>query len=159
MLIFIIGEEAFESAKARFTLILAGMRKNSAFICGHSLGGNLAQWITALCPHKIGLLVTSNSPGVSQKVHDHFKWNNRKNTYQLPIVIIRTEKDPVHWVGGYHLGYQKDLHHLNVKIRLVYYILENYMITNAHTYLCMANPCNIALKKMTYMKQVDHDIL
>lgn len=111
-------------------------------VLGHSLGGALAQWFVYIHTGtkkkiKVQLLETYNSPGMSP-------YKITMKTSNLTIRIIRTRWDIVHWAGAHHLTC---VHGGIVRtVTFVWNIDSSPLTTNVHTYLCMANPCELEIE-------------
>ncbi len=97
------------------------------------------------------MLFTINGVGVPWDVHENFNVDdsNKLRSEPLKILIWRTDWDPVQSVGGNHFGYYC-LDQCDVKLRI--FRLENFLITNAHTYMAYVNPFNVKLDSLEFSK-------
>lgn len=136
-----LGDEAYTSAVNELRALMQKIDTGSLIVTGHSLGGNLAQQIAARFPDKLQRVVTYNAPGVSKEVNATFKENSKELNGKLKIDIYQTSTDIVDLAGGLHIGYNND----KTEVSLTRFYLENPLTTFAHTYLCLANPCDLKI--------------
>lgn len=129
-----IGKEAFESSTEWLSEVTNHVDGNESkmVVCGHSLGGALAQMVTAKYPNLVEKCIVYNGPGVPKIFHDAL----RSRSIILPIEFHVTIGDVVWQAGGYHLGYQ------NTDVKPVFhlYTIDKTFYFNRHTYICISNP-------------------
>lgn len=147
---FVLGQEAFESAQIKLDLIL-NKNMSEFIVVGHSLGGNLAQHLTAHRPDKVCELVTFSSPGISSDIDFEFTKKILKFKKCPIISIYQTRGDIVHYAGT-HLGYN-DLENINIRTfqfdppQTAQLLWESplYFFVRPHTYACLSNIRNLEL--------------
>jgi hypothetical protein len=148
-----IGREALQSGRDWLKQCFDEMndKQTKAVLCGHSLGGAIAQLAAAEFPEYVSQLILYNSPGVPHEIHDKL---DRKvetlrsgsnvesiiNTMSLgfKIKIYCTIGDFVFQVGGYHLGKSQKWGLFNPKFYLCE--IDKPMYWGHHSYISIANP-------------------
>ncbi len=99
-----IGSHSFKRAKH----IIEGVLKEfddegkQVILIGHSLGGALAQHITAHFPEYVEETYTFNAPGVGTKINKLFQ-KNTTDTKAPRVVHVRHPGDIVFFAGGQHI--------------------------------------------------------
>lgn len=101
-----LGKAAYLSAVKELTEMMKGIEDGSLIVTGHSLGGNLAQWVAANFTEKLSRLVSYNGTGICDEAHKLFAENSKKRTEPLQISYYQTFLDIVHEVGGPLLGFK-----------------------------------------------------
>ena len=136
---YTIGLEAFLSAREQLDHLFDDIYDTKIVVCGHSLGGALAQIISAHF-EVVGHCITFSSPGVPDFIHGVFG----KRTTTLRVDIHVTDGDFVFRAGGIHIGY----HDRSVS-RLFLYRIDKTLYLRMHTYLCISNPLRYPVSVVT----------
>lgn len=141
---FHIGEEALMSSLNRINDIFRD--ENDFILCGHSLGGTIAQGLTCLYANHIKKLYTFCAPGIPKYLRNMFEEKKRN----IKIKIQRSIFDIVHLFGGSHLGYKSKF----TKTDVYLYEILGSLIDN-HSYLIYLNPCEIDVKLIRKSSEVE----
>lgn len=146
-----IGLDSFMDISQKLDLFMHSYKNENILVCGHSKAASDAQRFVAKYANKVGLLFTINGVGVPWDVHESFNADdsNKLRSEPLKILIWRTEWDPVQLTGGNHLGYYS-MDQCDIKLRI--FKLENFLITNVHTYMTYVNPFNVKLESFEFTK-------
>lgn len=134
-----IGQEAFESGHCYFERLKDDFvdSRVKMVVCGHSIGGKIAQDFTAKYPELVSKLITFSAPGVSE--HTHKLLDFYESTHlPIPIESHVASGDFVPTVGGYHLGAKRSKYVTNFKFFV--YTINKPFYFKQHTYLCLSNP-------------------
>lgn len=144
-----IGDEAFYFAYPRLRDMFKRHKIKACSVCGHSLGGTLAQRVMAEFYPTINKLTIFCSPGLGMKHIDKFAQKTFGNSERASIKIIVAKKDIVSATNGYYIGYKNanpTFVHATIYRSEIKDLNPHEYLFQPHCYLALTNPKNRQVK-------------